>query len=86
MNVVVIVAISGIVIFQELNYKGKDGDSATELLLTAEFYLHLFEGVATDTIAQLVLWCLPLFTWFPFVQTGNDYKMKTEMKCFNLDC
>jgi len=29
------------------------------------------KGVKTDTLAQVALWTLPLFTWFPFVHTGN---------------
>ena len=64
------VAFMGMLTYQELISKSESG---YEALFTAEFYLRIYRGVKTDTVAQLALWALPLFTWFPFVHTGNVY-------------
>ena len=45
------VAISGVIIFQELKFQGKEGYSTAELF-TAEFYLHLFEGNSPNYFKQ----------------------------------
>ena len=49
-----------------------DGLSSVQRLFGFDFYLALFNGVKTDTVAQLALWFSPFFMSYPFLKSGIE--------------
>jgi hypothetical protein len=62
----------GIVLSNELGLaRGMEHLGAFEKLISFEYYSTFFDGVKTDTIAQLALWFTPMFMWYPIKESGN---------------